>query len=337
MRKIKKIKYKGEKMKELKIRGKEEQGIMAEMKKETFFPTDKGNSLTFEEFKSFLERNGDKVKKIRIKAENLDKEMLAAASLAENFEYLVQKKQKMLKVSREKSEMAIVLWNGNEGTSDVLAFSNFESLEPENDIFYRRDETGFGYADLKKRERLMKFKGLMKFLELPSHEFETDIRTDAEWIVIDKKIKGSGDFFRKFSTDGITVNTSHVNGTDCIDEIFFSSLEEPYVPLPCHINYVCDNELVIGGPFDSIEFCKNFKTADLFAGGKCYEFQNGEISEFEGAKISAADAEKLLKLFKNAENYLSLEDFANVKRTLEKVIRNDNFSQKLKLIEELEF
>lgn len=48
-------------------------------------------------------------------------------------------------------------------------------METYNDIFYRRDETGFGYANYEKREYLRKIKGLLKVFELPSHEFETDM------------------------------------------------------------------------------------------------------------------------------------------------------------------
>ena len=56
-----------------------------------------------------------------------------------------------------------------------MAFSNFGTMETYNDIFYRRDETGFGYANYEKREYLRKIKGLLKVFELPSHEFETDM------------------------------------------------------------------------------------------------------------------------------------------------------------------
>lgn len=59
--------------------------------------------------------------------------------------------------------------------------------------------------------------------------------------------------------------------------------------------------------------------------------------ETEGKKISTEEAKKLLKLFERAERYVSLEDFASIKRALAKVIESDYIFQNLKLIEELEF
>jgi len=327
-------------MKELKIRERENQNVMVEMKKKSFFPTDKGNFLTFEEFKNFVEKNSNKVTKIKIETEELDKEMLTVASFIENLEYLIKNGEKMLEIIRSKNEIRIVSRNVNEETDNILAFSNFGTMETYNDIFYRRDEAGFGFADERKRERLIKLKGLLKLLELPSHEFETDMeKLDFEWIRIDKKMKDSGELFRKFSTNELTVNTSCIAGNNYIEEIFFPRLENLYQHpvLPSYIKYVGGNELIIATPEESIEFCKTYKKADLFVGRNFYEIQDGEFVETEGKKMSTEEAKKLLKLFEKAEFYVSLEDFACIKKVLEKVIEDDHFYQKLKLIEELEF
>lgn len=324
-------------MKELKIRGRENQKIMVEMKKESFFPTDKGNFLTFEEFKNFIEKNSDKVEKIKIETKELDKEMLIVVSLVENLEYLVLDGKKMLKIIRNKNEIYIVSRNGRKVIDSILTFSNSKTTY--NDIFGRRDEAGFGYACYEKREYLSKFKGLLKVLELPSHEFETDMELLYNWIKIDKRMKETGDSFHKFSTSELTVNTSYIAGNNYIEEIFFETLEVPFSHpvFPVSIDYASGNELIIATPEESIEFCKTSKTADLFVDGNCYEIQDGELVETEGKKISTEEAKKLLKLFERAERYVSLEDFASIKRALAKVIESDYIFQNLKLIEELEF
>ena len=245
----------------------------------------------------------------------------------------------MIKIIRNKNGIYIVSRNGREVADIILAFSNFETMETHNDIFYRRDEVGFGCAGYEKREHLIKFKGLLKVLELPSHEFETDMELLYNWIKIDKRMKETGDSFHKFSTDELTVNTSYIAGNNYIEEIFFETLEVPFSHpvFPDSIDYASGNELIIATPEESIEFCKTSKTADLFVCGNCYEIQDGKFAETEGKKISTEEAKKLLKLFERAERYVSLEDFANIKRALEKVIEGDHFYQNLKLIKELEF
>lgn len=263
--------------------------------------------------------------------------MLIVASLVENLEYLVLDGKKMLKIIRNKNEIYIVSRNGRKVIDSILTFSNSKTTY--NDIFGRRDEAGFGYACYEKREHLIKLKGLLKLLELPSHEFETDMELLYNWIKIDKKIKETGDSFHKFSTSELTVNTSYIAGNNYIEEIFFETLEVPFSHpvFPDSIDYASGNELMIATPEESIEFCKTSKTADLFVDGNCYEIQNGELVETEGKKISTEEAKKLLKLFERAERYVSLEDFASIKRALAKVIESDYIFQNLKLIEEPEF
>lgn len=281
---------------------------------ESFGAENKKMEMTFKQFKAEFLRDKLNISEIEIVSyQKFDKELLAIASLIENFKFRTTSEND-LTIERS-MEGFYIKYKGNE-----VAMS-YEDM----DLFLDHGTEYNQNASQNSKEAFIKISKLLPLLKLRSHNFIPNISFEKGWIIV-TEIE-DGNFWEQYISNKAVFN---VFNEETITEILIKDNVE-IEKLPKVKKFKSSENLIIkNGNSCFIQSHSALGETHFYADGETYKLINGEKNP--NFNMPEKDAEKFIEIIEKAKHFID-DDFEDLLEPLRNNAEDKELKEKMALLE----
>ena len=281
---------------------------------ERFGASNEKMEMTFKQFKAEFLRDKLDISEIDITSyQKFDKELLAIASLIENFKFR-STSENDLTIERS-MEGFYIKYKGNE-----VAMS-YDGM----DLFFDHGTEYKQNASQSSKEAFTKISKLLPFLKLESHNFVPNISFEKDWIVISEK--EDENLWEQHISNKVVFNAFNKKE---ITEILIKEIEK----LPKVKKFRSSENLIIKNENSSfIQSVSALGKTVFYANGETYELINGEKNP--NFNMLENDAKKFIEIIEKAKRFID-DDFEDLLVPLKRNAEDVELKEKMALLEEID-
>lgn len=273
--------------------------------------------MTFKEFKAEFLKDKLNISEIEISSyQKFDKELLAIASLIENFKFR-STSENDLTIERN-MEGFYIKYKGNE------VVMSYEGM----DLFLNHGTEYNQNASQSSKEAFDKISKLFPLLKLKTHNFIPNISFERGWIIV-TEIE-DGDLWEQYISNKVVFN---VFNKEKIAEIFMRNNAE-IEKLPKSKKFKSLGDLIIKN--ESSHFIESHSALGktcFYANGETYELTNGEKNP--NFNMPENDAKKFIEIIEKAKHFID-DDFEDLLEPLKRNTEDVKLKEKMALLEEID-
>lgn len=285
---------------------------------ESFGAENEKMEMTFEEFKSKFLRDKLNISEIEIASyQKFDKELLAIASLIENFKF------------RSTSENDLTIERSMEGFYIKYKGNEIVMSYEDMDLFFDHGTEYNQNASRSSKEAFTKISKLFPLLKLESHNFIPSISFENEWIVVGNK--KDGNLWEQYISNKAVLN---VLNKETVEEILIRDNVE-IEKLPKFKKIKSSENLIIRNENSSfgIESHPALGETHFYVNGETYKLTNGE-NHFQ-RDMPENDAKKFIDIIEKAKHFVD-DGFEDLLVALKNNTEDNELKVKMALLEEVE-
>lgn len=282
---------------------------------ERFGASNEKMEMTFEEFKAEFLKDKLNISEIEIASyQKFDKELLAIASLIENFKFR-STSENDLTIERS-MEGFYIKYKGNE---IAMSYDDFTDMFLNHGTEYNQNATQSS------KEAFTKISKLLPFLKLESHKFIPNISFEKDWIIV-TEIE-DGDFWEQYISNKVVFN---VFNKEKITEILIRNNAE-IEKLPKVKKFKSSGDLIIKNENSHfIESHSALGETYFYADGETYTLTNG--AENLNFDMPENDAKKFIEIIEKAKHFID-DDFEDLLGPLRNNAGDVELKEKMALLE----
>lgn len=273
--------------------------------------------MTFKEFKAEFLKDKLNISEIEISSyQKFDKELLAIASLIENFKFR-STSENDLTIERN-MEGFYIKYKGNE------VVMSYEGM----DLFLNHGTEYNQNASQSSKEAFDKISKLFPLLKLKTHNFIPNISFEKGWIIV-TEIE-DGNLWEQYISNKVVFN---VFNKEKIAEIFMRNNAE-IEKLPKSKKFKSLGDLIIKN--ESSHFIESHSALGktcFYANGETYELTNGEKNP--NFNMPENDAKKFIEIIEKAKHFID-DDFEDLLEPLKRNTEDVKLKEKMALLEEID-
>lgn len=284
---------------------------------ERFGASNEKMEMTFKQFKAEFLRDKLDISEIDITSyQKFDKELLAIASLIENFKFR-STSENDLTIERS-MEGFYIKYKGNE-----VAMS-YDGM----DLFFDHGTEYNQNASQSSKEAFTKISKLLPLLKLKSHNFIPNISFEKEWIIV-TEIE-DGNFWEQYISNKVVFN---VFNKETITEILIKDNVE-IEKLPKVKKFRSSENLIIkNGNSSFIQSVSALGETYFYTDGETYTLTNGERNL--NFNMPEKDAQKFIEIIEKAKHFID-DDFEDLLEPLRSNVEDKELEKKMALLEEID-
>lgn len=284
---------------------------------ERFGASNEKMEMTFKQFKAEFLRDKLDISEIEIVSfQKFDKELLAIASLIENFKFR-STSDNDLTIERT-MEGFYIKYKGNE-----VAMS-YEGL----DLFFDHGTEYNQNTTQSSKEAFAKISKLLPFLKLESHNFVPNISFEKDWIVISEK--EDENLWEQHISNKVVFNA--FNKKEITEILIKDNIE--IEKLPKVKKFRSSENLIIKNENSSfIQSVSALGKTVFYANGETYELINGERNL--NFNMPENDAKKFIEIIEKAKRFID-DDFEDLLVPLKRNTEDVELKEKMALLEEID-
>ena len=273
--------------------------------------------MTFKEFKAEFLRDKLNISEIEIVSyQKFDKELLAIASLIENFKFKTTTENDL---TIERSEKGFYIrYKGNE----IVMF--YEDM----DLFFDHGTEYNQNATQSSKEAFTKISKLLPLLKLKSHNFIPNISFEKDWIIVSEKEKKS--LWEQYISNKVVFNV--LDKKEIIEILIKDNAE--IEKLPKFKKFKSSGDLIIKN--DNSYFIESHPVLGktfFYADEETYILTNGEKNP--NFDMPENDVKKFIEIIEKAKHFID-DDFEDLLEPLRKNTGDVELKEKMVLLEEID-
>ena len=273
--------------------------------------------MTFKEFKAEFLKDKLNISEIEISSyQKFDKELLAIASLIENFKFR-STSENDLTIERN-MEGFYIKYKGNE------VVMSYEGM----DLFLNHGTEYNQNASQSSKEAFDKISKLFPLLKLKTHNFIPNISFEKGWIIV-TEIE-DGNLWEQYISNKVVLN---VFNKEKITEILIRN-NAKIEKLPKVKKFKSSGDLIIKN--ESSHFIESHSVlgkTEFYADGETYELTNGEKNP--NFDMPENDAKKFIEIIEKAKHFID-DDFEDLLEPLKRNTEDVKLKEKMALLEEID-
>lgn len=273
--------------------------------------------MTFKEFKAEFLKDKLNISEIEISSyQKFDKELLAIASLIENFKFR-STSENDLTIERN-MEGFYIKYKGNE------VVMSYEGM----DLFLNHGTEYNQNASQSSKEAFDKISKLFPLLKLKTHNFIPNISFEKGWIIV-TEIE-DGNLWEQYISNKVVLN---VFNKEKITEILIRN-NAKIEKLPKVKKFKSSGDLIIKN--ESSHFIESHSVlgkTEFYADRETYELINGEKNP--NFDMPENDAKKFIEIIEKAKHFID-DDFEDLLEPLRKNAGDVELKEKMALLEEID-
>lgn len=282
---------------------------------ESFGAENEKMEMTFEEFKSKFLRDKLNISEIEIVSyQKFDKELLAIASLIENFKFRSTSKND-LTIERS-MEGFYIKYKGNE---IVMSYDDFTDMFLNHGTEYNQN------ASRSSKEAFTKILKLFPLLKLESHNFVPNVSFEKDWIVISEK--EDENLWEQYISNKAVFNV--LNKKEIIEILIKDNVEIEKLPKIKKFKS-SENLIIKNNNYCFIESHSILGKTVFYANGETYELINGEKNP--NFDMPENDAKKFIEIIEKAKHFID-DDFEDLLEPLKNNAGDVELKERMALLE----
>lgn len=284
---------------------------------ERFGASNEKMEMTFEEFKAEFLKDKLNISEIEIASyQKFDKELLAIASLIENFKF------------RSTSENDLTIERSMEGFYIKYKGNEIVMSYEDMDLFFDHGTEYNQNASRSSKEAFTKILKLFPLLKLESHNFVPNVSFEKDWIVISEK--EDRNLWEQYISNKAVFNV--LNKKEIIEILIKDNVEIEKLPKIKKFKS-SENLIIKNNNYCFIESHSILGKTVFYANGETYELINGEKNP--NLDMPENDAEKFIEIIEKAKHFID-DDFEDLLEPLRKNAGNAELKEKMALLEEID-
>ena len=284
---------------------------------ERFGASNEKMEMTFEEFKAEFLKDKLNISEIEIASyQKFDKELLAIASLIENFKFR-STNENDLTIERS-MEGFYIKYKGNE---IVMSYEDM-------DLFFDHGTEYNQNASRSSKEAFTKILKLFPLLKLESHNFVPNVSFEKDWIVISEK--EDRNLWEQYISNKAVFNV--LNKKEIIEILIKDNVEIEKLPKIKKFKS-SENLIIKNNNYCFIESHSIFGKTVFYANGETYELINGEKNP--NFDMPENDAKKFIEIIEKAKHFID-DDFEDLLEPLKRNTEDFELKEKMALLEEID-
>ena len=284
---------------------------------ERFGASNEKMEMTFEEFKAEFLKDKLNISEIEIVSyQKFDKELLAIASLIENFKFR-STSENDLTIERS-MEGFYIKYKGNE---IVMSYENM-------DLFFDHGTEYNQNASRSSKEAFTKILKLFPLLKLESHNFVPNVSFEKDWIVISEK--EDENLWEQYISNKAVFNV--LNKKEIIEILIKDNVEIEKLPKIKKFKS-SENLIIKNNNYCFIESHSILGKTVFYANGETYELINGEKNP--NFDMPENDAKKFIEIIEKAKHFID-DDFEDLLEPLRNNTEDEELEEKMKMLEEID-
>lgn len=284
---------------------------------ESFGAENEKTEMTLKQFKAAFLKDKLNISEIEIVSyQKFDKELLAIASLIENFKF------------RSTSENDLTIERSNEGFYIKYKGNEIVMLYKDMDLFFDHGTEYNQNASQSSKEAFAKISKLFPLLKLESHNFVPNVSFEKDWIIISEK--EDSNLWEQYISNKVVFN---VLNKKIITEILIRNNVE-IKKLPKFKKFKSSEDLIIKNENSCcIESHSVLGTTRFYANGETYELTNGEKNP--NFNMPENDAKKFIEIIEKAKHFIA-DDFKDWLEPLKRNAEDVELKEKMELLKEID-
>ena len=284
---------------------------------ERFGASNEKMEMTFEEFKAEFLKDKLNISEIEISSyQKFDKELLAIASLIENFKF------------RSTSENDLTIERSMEGFYIKYKGNEIVMSYEDMDLFFDHGTEYNQNASRSSKEAFTKILKLFPLLKLESHNFVPNVSFEKDWIVISEK--EDGNLWEQYISNKAVFNV--LNKKEIIEILIKDNVEIEKLPKIKKFKS-SENLIIKNNNYCFIESHSILGKTVFYANGETYELINGEKNP--NFDMPENDAKKFIEIIEKAKHFID-DDFEDLLEPLRKNAGDVELKEKMALLEEID-
>lgn len=284
---------------------------------ERFGASNEKMEMTFKEFKAEFLKDKLNISEIEIASyQKFDKELLAIASLIENFKF------------RSTSENDLTIERSMEGFYIKYKGNEIVMSYEDMDLFFDHGTEYNQNATQSSREAFTKISKLLPLLKLKSHNFIPNISFEKDWIVISEK--EDRNLWEQYISNKAVFNV--LNKKEIIEILIKDNVEIEKLPKIKKFKS-SENLIIKNNNYCFIESHSILGKTVFYANGETYELINGEKNP--NFDMPENDAKKFIEIIEKAKHFID-DDFEDLLEPLRNNTEDEELEEKMKMLEEID-
>lgn len=284
---------------------------------ERFGASNEKMEMTFEEFKAEFLKDKLNISEIEIVSyQKFDKELLAIASLIENFKF------------RSTSENDLTIERSMEGFYIKYKGNEIVMSYEDMDLFFDHGTEYNQNASRSSKEAFTKILKLFPLLKLESHNFVPNVSFEKDWIVISEK--EDGNLWEQYISNKAVFNV--LNKKEIIEILIKDNVEIEKLPKIKKFKS-SENLIIKNNNYCFIESHSILGKTVFYANGETYELINGEKNP--NFDMPENDAKKFIEIIEKAKHFID-DDFEDLLEPLKRNTEDVELKEKMALLEEID-
>lgn len=284
---------------------------------ERFGASNEKMEMTFEEFKAEFLKDKLNISEIEIASyQKFDKELLAIASLIENFKF------------RSTSENDLTIERSMEGFYIKYKGNEIVMSYEDMDLFFDHGTEYNQNASRSSKEAFTKILKLFPLLKLESHNFVPNVSFEKDWIVISEK--EDRNLWEQYISNKAVFNV--LNKKEIIEILIKDNVEIEKLPKIKKFKS-SENLIIKNNNYCFIESHSILGKTVFYANGETYELINGEKNP--NFDMPENDAKKFIEIIEKAKHFID-DDFEDLLEPLKRNTEDFELKEKMALLEEID-
>lgn len=284
---------------------------------ERFGASNEKTEMTFKEFKAEFLKDKLNISEIEIASyQKFDKELLAIASLIENFKF------------RSTSENDLTIERSMEGFYIKYKGNEIVMSYEDMDLFFDHGTEYNQNASRSSKEAFTKILKLFPLLKLESHNFVPNVSFEKDWIVISEK--EDRNLWEQYISNKAVFNV--LNKKEIIEILIKDNVEIEKLPKIKKFKS-SENLIIKNNNYCFIESHSILGKTVFYANGETYELINGEKNP--NFNMPENDAKKFIEIIEKAKRFID-DDFEDLLEPLKRNTEDVELKEKMALLEEID-
>ena len=284
---------------------------------ERFGASNEKMEMTFEEFKAEFLKDKLNISEIEIVSyQKFDKELLAIASLIENFKF------------RSTSENDLTIERSMEGFYIKYKGNEIVMSYEDMDLFFDHGTEYNQNASRSSKEAFTKILKLFPLLKLESHNFVPNVSFEKDWIVISEK--EDRNLWEQYISNKAVFNV--LNKKEIIEILIKDNVEIEKLPKIKKFKS-SENLIIKNNNYCFIESHSILGKTVFYVNGEIYELINGEKNP--NFDMPENDAKKFIEIIEKAKHFID-DDFEDLLEPLRNNAGDVELKEKMALLEEID-
>ena len=281
---------------------------------ERFGASNEKMEMTFEEFKAEFLKDKLNISEIEIVSyQKFDKELLAIASLIENFKF------------RSTSENDLTIERSMEGFYIKYKGNEIVMSYEDMDLFFDHGTEYNQNASQSSKEAFTKILKLFPLLKLESHNFVPNVSFEKDWIVISEK--EDENLWEQYISNKAVFNV--LNKKEIIEILIKDNVEIEKLPKIKKFKS-SENLIIKNNNYCFIESHSILGKTVFYANGETYELINGEKNP--NFDMPENDAKKFIEIIEKAKHFID-DDFEDLLEPLKNNAGDVELKERMALLE----